>query len=86
MYTHTHTHTHTRARARARARAHMHTHMHTHTQQQRCKFDEAISAWYTLDNANVGGAVNCKFYKKYLMKKYFIRVFWKAFEISYKNM
>jgi len=43
-----------------------------------------------LGNANAGGAVTCKPYNsenmKKIMKIYFIIVFWKGFEISYKNM
>jgi len=39
-----------------------------------------------LGNADTDGTVTFKSYKKYLMEKYFIIVFWKVLEMSYKNM
>jgi len=44
------------------ARTHTHTHRHTYTHTKRCKSDRATSTWYTLGNANAGGAVTFKPY------------------------
>jgi len=61
---------HTHAHARAYTYTHTHTHIHTHT-QKKCKSDQATSTWYTLCNANAGGAVTCKPYNSKNNEKIF---------------